>query len=50
MYGDAISNSILLEDLFTKLKSRVLEEIQVEKQLSEVLGMLEMVFSASIRA
>ena len=49
LYSSLISKSVLLEDLVEKLRMKIREEIQVQKQVSSVLGMLDLIFSASIR-
>ncbi|KAJ3125727.1 snoRNA-binding rRNA-processing protein [Nowakowskiella sp. JEL0407] len=48
MYWQVIGQSTIIDELFTRLRLKIDQELQVQKRLIEVLGMLETVFSSSV--
>ena len=47
MYAPVIGQSPLIDTLFIKLRKKVDEELEFQKELTKVMGSLEMMFASS---
>jgi len=47
LYGNIVGQSVVLDELFFKLSTRIKTELAFQKQIYQLLGCLDMLISAS---
>jgi len=48
MYANVIGQSVIIDEIFSKVRQKVKDEIELDMKLMGVVGELDMVFSSAI--